>query len=227
MSLSHLLQNAKAIIFDMDGVLVDNKQYHDAAWIQFAKKYGTRQIDNFDTWLLHQAGKTTEAILESLFGQKPSPNEIARYSQEKEQVYRQLYAGNVVAVEGLHSFLNHLKAHSVPLAIATSGSLENVSFVVEALSIATYFSHIVHADMLTHSKPHPEAYLTAAKLLQINPADCLVFEDSLAGVQSARAAGMRVIGLSTSLPQAELLHVGAERVFDSFSKCEEYYTLAQ
>lgn len=226
MTINNLLQNAKAVIFDMDGVLIDNKYFHDSAWIQFAKNHSTKPIENFDAWLSNQAGKTTEAILESLFGQKLPAEKIEAYSLAKEQLYRQLYSNKVTPVDGLPEFLNQLKKHSFPLAIATSGPIENVTFVIEALAIASYFKHIVHAGMLTHSKPHPEAYLIAARQLNINPEECLVFEDSLAGIHSARAAGMRVIGLATSLPQTELLQAGADMAFCSFSHCLAHHNVS-
>lgn len=195
------LSNKKAIIFDMDGVIVDNISYHIAALKIFLKQFGkdvtTEEFQN------HYNGRT---IQEVIIGLKPDANheEVMALAEEKEKIYRDLYQADLKATHGLYDFLKQAKNAGIKMAVATSAITANADFTLDGLDIRHYFDVVVDSTMVIKGKPDPQIYLKAAELLNIAPADCVVFEDALAGIKSAKAAGMDVIGLYTSLKISEL-----------------------
>ncbi len=196
-----LLKNKKAFIFDMDGVIVDNIPYHIEAYKVFLKQFGKDiTTEYFQT---HLNGRTIQELVMEL---KPdaSKAEIMRLSEEKEQIYRDLYASHLIAIPGLKKFLEQTKADGIKMAVATSAITANADFTLDGLGIRHYFDAVVDSTMVIKGKPDPQIYLKAADLLNISPSECVVFEDALAGIKSAKAAGMDVVGLYTSLTKEEL-----------------------
>jgi beta-phosphoglucomutase len=116
-----------------------------------------------------------------------------------------LYKPYIQAVEGLPAFLKNASDKDIPIALATSAPLENVEFTLDSTGLKKYFSIISDASMVKNGKPDPEIYLLTAAKLGVQPSDCVVFEDSIAGIQSALSAGMRVIGVATTHKYEELL----------------------
>lgn len=190
-----------AFIFDMDGVIVDNAEYHYDAWEEFCRRkgYEYRRGDS-RYWF----GNTNREILEKVMGRKPTPEEVAALGEEKEAIYRELIAPDLQPVRGLEPLLKEMKAQGYSVAMATSAPSENVDFVLGRLGIRHYFDPIVDASGVKNGKPSPEIYLKAARLLGMEPGNCLVFEDAIAGIRSARNAGMKVVGLITTLEADEL-----------------------
>ena len=121
-----------------------------------------------------------------------------------------------VAVAGVVAFVDTLRAHAVPLAVATSARRADAVELLEPLGLLDRFAVIVAAEDVTRGKPDPEAYLQAARRLGATPESCLVFEDAIVGVQAARGSGMRVFGVATAYDPADLLAAGAERVIATF-----------
>lgn len=190
-----------AFIFDMDGVIVDNAVYHYGAWEEFCRRKGfTYQRGDSRYWF----GNTNREILEKIMGRKPTPDEIRELGEEKEAIYRELIAPDLQPVEGFEALLKAMKTSGFSVAMATSAPTENVDFVLGRLGIRHYFDPIVDASGVENGKPSPEIYLKAARLVGREPANCLVFEDAIAGIRSARNAGMKVVGLITTLEEAEL-----------------------
>lgn len=189
-------------IFDMDGVVCDNIPYHKKAWKKFLRHYGFSYSDKF--FDAHINGQTNGEILTRLFGKKITTAEIKRYINEKEKFYRQLYAPHVKPLPGLIDFLKLLKKDKHKIALATSAPEENVKFILKKTRTKKYFSVIVDANDVKHGKPHPEIFLKAAKKLHTGPADCLIFEDSILGVEAGKRAGMMVVGILTSNSKKEL-----------------------
>lgn len=194
--------SVKAIIFDMDGVIVDNQQYHLKAWEVFCGKQGFA----FDIKTFSQKffGKSNFEILNSLSPVELSMEETLKLGEEKEVIYRDLYINEIVPLNGLIAFLKKIKASDKRVAIASSAPISNINFVLDNLQIRQYFEAIVDVSMVKRSKPDPEIYLKAASLLNTKPSDCLVFEDSHSGIKAALAAGMNVIAITTTHTSEEL-----------------------
>lgn len=202
-----------AVIFDMDGVLVDNKKYHLDAWQLFLRKHGIEV--SYDE-IVSTFGNTNREILKHFFGNTLTEEQIELWSYEKEYLYRVLFQKEIVPAPGLVNLLNILKHNNIPLAIATSAPPANANFVVDNTQIREFFSYIVDETMVKRGKPDPELYLKAADRLGMNPADCIVFEDSLAGIASAQNAGMKVIAITTTFPYEKIFH--ANRVINHFDE---------
>ena len=194
--------DASAVIFDLDGTLVDNNNYHLKSWKQYIKSLG-KEISE-EEYNANINGRTNKDAAEYLFGKKMTREEALVYGLEKEAVYREMYAPHIKPVDGLLDFLATLKLLNIPMAIATSGIQVNIDFMFEHIPIREYFAVVVNSAHINKGKPDPEIYLKAAELLEVTPESCLVFEDAVVGINAARAAGMRVVAISTTHPVDEL-----------------------
>jgi beta-phosphoglucomutase family hydrolase len=202
-----------AVIFDMDGVIVDNDTYHFRAWGELCKNYDLNiSQEEVKSWF----GNTNPMILKNLFGESIDEERIERLGIEKELIYRELYLPEIQAIPGLISFLKDLRENEITIAIATSAPTVNVDFVLGHTGIRNFFSQIIDASMISIGKPSPEIYLKAAEVLKLHVSDCLVFEDSFHGIESARRAGMKVIGVATTHPAEKLL--GTVKIIHDFSE---------
>lgn len=203
----------EAIIFDLDGTLIDNNKYHIDAWKVFYKKIG-REF-SMEEYKNNMNGRINRDIFRYLFGNDITEQEIERLTEEKEGLYRELYAPFIQPIAGLLPFLKQVKAAGIPIAIATSGLPKNIAFTFEHITMRDYFDAIIDATLVTNSKPHPEIFLKAAAAVQADPRKCIAFEDSIAGVQSAKAAGMKVIGLTTTHTASDLHE--ADRIITDYN----------
>lgn len=185
----------KGVIFDMDGVLVDNKEAHIEAFVKFCARYGVdiRGVDL--SWMY---GKGNDEIIPRLMPEVAATHDMKELSDEKEAVYREVYAQSMSPVEGLTELLADLRRGGVKCAVGSSAPAENVDFVLDGLGIRDYFGVIVHGDMVARAKPDPAIYLLCLEKLGLPASRCMVMEDSFAGIESARRAGIRVIGLATT-----------------------------
>ncbi len=193
--------NHGAFIFDMDGVLTDNAEFHYGAWEAYCKGKGLsyrRQDARY--WF----GQNNHEILERIYGRPFTEEETVKEGEIKERIYREMISGRITAVPGLRSLLKDMQEAGYPVALATSAPPENVDFVLSELSVKSFFDKIVDATGVQHGKPAPDIYLRAASLVGVSPARCVVFEDARAGIAAARAAGMKVVGLVTTLTREEL-----------------------
>jgi len=185
----------EAVIFDMDGTMVDNMQYHVRAWKEFVALYG---VELSEQQLSMIPGRKNSDLLQLLLDRTFTTEEVTQFSKEKEALYRKLYAGNVASVSGLFEVLAYLRQNSIQYAVATSAPKENRELVLRELHLEDTFSVLVGEEDISKGKPDPEVYETCAKRLNVPSEQCLVFEDALAGVQSAKAAGMTVVGVQTA-----------------------------
>ncbi|MFN3840661.1 MAG: HAD family hydrolase [Cyclobacteriaceae bacterium] len=190
-----------AVIFDMDGVIVNTNPFHQKAIEQFCKKYGFQLTE--EELRSRVYGRTNKDWITGLFGPL-TPEQLNNYAIEKEKLFRDLYEPHIRPVDGLLDFLDQLKHASLACAIATSAPAANVDFVLKHIPIKNYFSAILDERSVTHGKPHPEIYLKTANALGLPGNQCVVIEDSLSGVASAKAAGCRVIGITTTHTPEEL-----------------------
>lgn len=185
----------------MDGVIIDNISYHIEALKIFLKQFGKEVTD--EEFQNHYNGRT---IQEVILGLKPeaSPTEVMRLAEEKEKIYRDLYSVHLAPTPGLMDFLPKAKKAGIKMAVATSAITANADFTLDGLGIRKYFDAVIDSTMVIKGKPDPQIYLKAAEELNTLPENCVVMEDALAGIQSAKSAGMDVIGLYTSLKKEEL-----------------------
>lgn len=190
-----------AFIFDMDGVIVDSNPFHKISLKQFCKKYGQ---DLSEEQLKEKIyGRTNKDWLVNVFGNLDA-KQLKQYAEEKEQLFRDLYQNDVKPLDGLIDFLQQLDKHKIPRAIATSAPRANVDFTLAKTETEKYFPVILDDTFVTRGKPDPEIYLKAAAALKFAPENCIVFEDSLSGVEAGKNAGCKVIGLTTTHSSREL-----------------------
>lgn len=202
-----------AIIFDMDGVLVDNNDFHYRSFEVFCEKYKLEL--NPEIYNTHITGRTNEVILRYFFGEQLTQEEIDKLAFEKEQIYRDEYRATIKPAEGLVELLARVHAKGIPCAVASNGPFENIDFVLDETGIRNYFSVVVNATMVKEGKPAPDIYIKAAEMLGKSVNDCVVFEDSPTGIRAALAAHIKVVGLSTTHELHEL--IGTEFVVKDFT----------
>ena len=207
------MKDSLRVIFDMDGVLVDNFSWHLLAWETFCNRH--KKHISADEFRKQVFGGNNPDHLRYIFGNDISDQQIEEYSLEKESIYRELYTGNISPVKGLSSFLEELRENNIPLAIATSAERTNVDFILEAIGCVGLFDQVVDSTMITERKPNPEVFLKAAMLLKSKPEECIVFEDSLKGIEAGLRARMKVVGVATTHYYAELTE--AHKVISDFS----------
>lgn len=193
----------KAALFDMDGTLVDNTLAHMRAFEIFCARYG---VTGWKEKLSQAFGMGNDDIMRLIMpAELIRERGLASLAEEKEAIYREIYAPEIRPVEGLVPLLESLRAAGVRCAVGSSGCRANVDFVLEKCRIGEFFDARISGDRVTRCKPDPEIYLTAAAALGMAPAECVVFEDAKAGIESARRAGVgRVVALATTLPREVL-----------------------
>ena len=215
----------KAVLFDMDGVLVNNTQAHVKAFEIFCERYG---VEDWQHKLQTAFGMGNDDIMRLIL-----PEEIIRekgmkaLGEEKEAIYREVYAPEIRPVRGLVELLEELRRRGIRCAVGSSGCRENVDFVLSNCGITDYFSCIVSGDRVTRCKPDPEIYLLAAEGLHLPSAECLVFEDARVGITAARRAGAgRIVALATTLPRHTLAtQTEADVVIDDFASITDLNAL--
>jgi HAD superfamily hydrolase (TIGR01509 family) len=192
-----------SVIFDMDGVIIDSNPLITTAWRGFL---ATHDIVLSDKQLNHYVfGRTASETVAMVFPEGLTPELISSYADEVAAEVQRLYISEGKIVPGFAGLVRHLASRQIPMAIATSAPAENVKIVLGLAGVGAYINIITDASQVHHSKPHPEVYLKTAERLGVVPADCCVFEDSFSGIQSAKSAGMNVIGITTTHSPQELL----------------------
>jgi HAD superfamily hydrolase (TIGR01509 family) len=194
----------KAILFDMDGVVVDNLPYHVDAWLLFCERHGiplTREV-----FYRELNGMNSKDTFEWFYKREMTREEIEVLEEEKEILYRDFYRDHLKPANGLLVFLELLRSQGIKTALATSAGPGNIDFIVDGLGIRDQFDAIIGGAEVNKGKPDPEIYLKAAALVGVAPTDCWVIEDSLQGIASGLSAGARVVGITTSHTEEELSH---------------------
>jgi beta-phosphoglucomutase family hydrolase len=202
-----LYQN-HAVLWDMDGVLVDTGEFHFTAWKQTFEELGIA-FDKEDfraTFGMNNAG-----ILEWVYGRKPEPEEVARVSEKKEVLFRKLIKGKAKPLPGVLDWLRQFQVWGIKQAITSSAPPKNIEVLVAELKIKDHFDAIVSGFDLP-GKPNPDVFLKAANAIQVRPENCVVIEDAIAGVEGAKRAGMKCIAVTTTNTASKLAQ--ADRIFD-------------
>ena len=186
----------KAFIFDLNGTMIDDMQYHARAWYDILNhdlKAGLTQ----DEVNVQMYGKNNE-LLERIFGKHHfDETRMKQLSLEKERRYQQAYLPNLNLINGLQIFLERSEQAGIPMAIGSAAITFNIDFILDNLHIRHFFKAIVSADDVTTSKPDPETFIKCAELLNVSPENCIVFEDAPKGVEAAQNAGMDCVVLTT------------------------------
>jgi len=204
---------ACGVLFDLDGVIVDSKAAHEAAFARLGEDAG--YAFSHETFVRIFGMHNTD-IFPILFGHALPPEEIDALSARKEALVRELLRGRVQILPGVQALLPALKAAGFRLAIGTSTHRENVTLILHELGLADCFDAIASAEDVQRGKPDPQVFLIAARRLGLPPARCVVVEDAVAGVQAAHAGGMAALAVTTNHAREAL--AAAERVVDSLEE---------
>jgi len=167
------------------------------------KKYGKGDLSKHE-YYTNISGVPVMETIERVFGTGRDEAELTELLNEKENFYRETYAPFLAPINGLENFLTGLKNAGVKMAMATSATVQDIDFILNKIPIRDDFDAIVNSTMVSKPKPNPQIFLKAAEKLNSNPADCVVFEDSLAGIKAANSAGMKVVAITTGHTAAEL-----------------------
>ncbi len=183
-----------ALIFDLDGVVIDSMPMHSLAWERYLEANG---IDSRDLEA-RMHGKRNDDLVRDLFGSGLSDGVVFEHGAAKERLFREMMGAMLESklVPGVQRFVAEA-AQMAPLAVGTNAEPANVDFILNGAGIRKYFRAIVDGSQVARPKPAPDVYLRGAELLDVASSNCIVFEDSPVGIQAARAAGMRVVGLLT------------------------------
>jgi HAD superfamily hydrolase (TIGR01509 family) len=204
----------KAAIFDLDGVIVDSHPSHIKVWKTFLCSIGM-QVTDADLQFVRD-GSRKEEILRYFLGDV-SDDQVRVYGWEKERLFAD-EVQNLKAIPGLQRILGELRGARIPSAVASNGSAPRVHRILEALKLRAHFAAVVTANEVAMGKPNPAIFQKAAEQLQVSPFETLVFEDSVAGVCAAKAAGMTCLGIADHQRARALQEAGADRVFADFTQ---------
>ncbi len=194
------IQAGLALVFDMDGVILDSNPTHREAWRLYNRRFG---IETDDAMQQRMYGRRNDEIVRDFFGAGLAPEEVVAHGAAKESLYREMMAARLMEslVPGVTLLLQNRNGTSAGLA--TNAERANVDFLLDGvllggIPLRNYFQAVVDGQQVSRAKPYPDIYLRVAELLGADPRNCIVFEDSHTGVQAARAAGARVVGLRTT-----------------------------
>jgi HAD superfamily hydrolase (TIGR01509 family) len=192
------LARGLALIFDLDGVVVDSMPAHTLAWQRYLERLGIVPREDVTT---RMHGRRNDEIVRDFLGPDVPPGLVFEHGAAKERLFRQIMAPQLMdrLVPGIDRFLarGSLANGLAPVALATNAEPANVAFMLEGTGLSRYFRVVANGTHVKHAKPAPDIYLFAAERLGAEPRNCIVFEDSPVGIAAARAAGMRVAGVQT------------------------------
>lgn len=208
---------ATAFLFDLNGTVIDDMHYHAEAWFDILNNDLGAGL-SWEEVKVQLYGKNDELLIR-IFGENHfSQQRIKELSVEKERRYQQAYLPQLKLINGLQQFLDQSNAAGIKMAIGSAAIPFNIDFVLTNLQLHKYFPVVVSADDVVISKPHPETFLQCAKLLGVKPQECIVFEDTPKGVESAYNAGMPCFVLTTTHPREDFA------AYDNFIGFAKDYT---
>jgi beta-phosphoglucomutase family hydrolase len=191
----------EAVIWDMDGVIADTIEYHFQAWKEeFAKK----GIDYTEEHFLRFFGQRNDTIIKDALGDEVVPEEMSAINLAKQANFRRRVIGHIRPLPGAVELIKLLYARDIKQAIASSAPAENIEVITRSLGIKNCFQAVAYGLEVPEGKPSPQIYLLAAKKLGVKPANCIVFEDAIAGVEGARRGGMKCVAVTNSHPMEKL-----------------------
>jgi beta-phosphoglucomutase len=194
----------KAFLFDLNGTMIDDMPYHIKAWHKILTDLGANMSEEKT---MHECYGKNDELLERVFPARFSQVEKDEITIKKETAYKKAYLPALKLIDGLNSFLQQAKDKNIKMAIGSAAIMSNIDFVLDNLHIRPYFDAIISADDVVISKPNAETYLKCAAALNVQPHECIVFEDVPKGVESAANAGMNAV---------VILGIHKENEFNSF-----------
>jgi HAD superfamily hydrolase (TIGR01509 family) len=193
---------SQAVIFDMDGVICHTNPFHSLAFKEFFAKRDLHPTE--EEFASHMYGKSNSYIMSHFFGRKIEGQELLDLEDEKESLFREIYQYHVDPINGFLEFFHGLKENGFKTGVATSAPQANLDLIAGKLDLFPHFGSALASENVTKHKPDPEVYLKSAANLQVDPENCLVFEDSFSGITAGLNAGMKVVAVLSSHTKAEL-----------------------
>jgi beta-phosphoglucomutase family hydrolase len=192
----------EAVLWDLDGVIADTGPYHCQAWQEV---FQPRGLNFTEEDFKRHFGRRNDTIIRDIAGDSISQQELDIIATEKEINYRNRVTRNIKPLPGAIELIRTLGEHGVKMAIASSAPMENILLILKSLGIKDCFQAIVCGREVAEGKPNPQVFLLAAKKLGVEPQDCVVIEDAVAGVTAAKSAGMKCLAVTNSHPQHSLI----------------------
>jgi HAD superfamily hydrolase (TIGR01509 family) len=212
------MENRFAVIFDVDGTMVNNTTFHKNAWLTLTARYGVKMTERDYHEKIH--ARSNDRIIRGLFGDDTDAATIQRIADEKEDLYRSSFASHLREIPGLTRLLEELEKMGIPCGAASNSPKGNVDFVLDGLGIRRFFKTVIDRDMLKIGKPDPEGLLRVAAELGYPAGKCLVFEDSSSGFQACRNAKMKYIAITVGTDPAEL-----QEAYNALALLKDYMSL--
>jgi beta-phosphoglucomutase family hydrolase len=184
----------KAYIFDLNGTMINDMEYHIKAWHSILTSLGSNL--SMERMKEECYGKNSE-LLDRIFPGRFTVQEKNAMSLAKETAYQEAFRPQLKLIDGLYDFISAANRQGIKMAIGSAAIMFNIDFVLDGTGIRKFIDAVVSADDVHESKPYPETFLKAADLLGVDPKDCLVFEDTPKGVEAANNAGMETVVLTT------------------------------
>lgn len=199
-----LAATRRALVFDLDGTLIDSMPWHARAWAALLEEQGIPAAP--ERLLRSTAGKTSAQVLREHLGSSLGDDDIGALTARKESLFRSLYEPHLRALPGAAQLLAAARQLGFRIALATAAPMSNMVFALERTRLGSYFDTLVCADDGLPGKPAPDMFQMAARRLATEPQHAIVFEDALAGLTAARSAGMSAVAVATTHPPEELAH---------------------
>ena len=199
-----LMSTKRGAIFDWDGVIINSGVHHEQSWERLAKEVGKPlPPDHFKRGF----GMKNELIFPGILKWTSDATEIHALSLRKEELYREIVREiGINPLPGVVNWLQALKDAGIPCVIGSSTHRENITTSLEVLGLKSFFQDYVTAEDVSRGKPDPEVFLKAAAKIGVAPENGVVFEDALVGIAAAKAAKIRVVGVTTTEPREKLVH---------------------
>ena len=203
---------SQAVIFDVDGVLIDSYQAHYESWRALCREHG---FDITETQFATTFGRRSSDIIAMLFEGEFTDEQIAVMDDRKEALFREIVERDFPAMDGAVELIDDLAGAGFKLALGSSGPPDNVMLVLRKLDRVMSVGAVVTGQDVTRGKPDPQVFQTAAQRLVVDPSHCVVVEDAVPGIEAAKRAGMKAVALTGTAPREELEAAGADLVVDS------------
>ncbi|WP_160712639.1 HAD family hydrolase [Chitinophaga solisilvae] len=185
----------KAFIFDLNGTMINDMEYHLDGWYSMLNRLGARM--SREEVRGHMYGKNEELLVRIFGKERFTPEQMEEIAHEKETLYQAAFRPHLQLIAGLPDFLRRSADAGIPMAIGSAANRFNINYVLDNLQLHHYFKAVISAEDVAHSKPDPEVFLKCAAALGVPPENCIVFEDAPKGVEAAFNAGMESVALTT------------------------------